>query len=429
MGLKNLWGATEGNRFLWLSLVITALFVVFEARYNIDLLNTLSNPDATSDEVDKLSHRGKLLASLGIAWVFGRVLITRVKPAILGLTLFMGLSIGVYIGLDFIYTKVIADLKPEVKVEGFNLFSYRMDLLTGKLSDPDIPSIKEHPVEGKILMGSFPIVLLDDRFMLPAQDIVSRKAGDKGNQVLQSASQQWPNYSRQMSDLSSGYKEFIDGSRKAVAYRAFGGVSKFQQQSGGLSPNPNLSRAQFVDMLRPSNHPRGASLRNAEAREIGKRPDGTVVYAKDLPYFMDRDTYLKWFAKEAEQAKAAAMPTTDTVETFRGITDINSAVFLPPMAIITSLSSALTNGVTLVLMVTAIGLGLIPQLQIAASWLKKLATPLMVVIVSGIVFLMPSHVFQKGTPLYDLETTMHNQIGFAGQVWSRLSGIQAKLIN
>ena len=46
-----------------------------------------------------------------------------------------------------------------------------------------------------------------------------------------------------------------------------------------------------------------------------------------------------------------------------------------------------------------------------------------------IVLLMPSHVFKQGTPLYDLETVMHKEVGIAGQIWSRLSGIQAKLLN
>ena len=429
MDYKNLWGIAEGRRYLAVSLAITALFVFFEWRYNLDLLSTLSNPDATSDAVDGLSQRGKLLASLGITWVFGRILITKIKPAIIGLAIFLVCSVAVYIALDQTYTRVIAGLKPEVKVEGFNLFSYRRDLLTGKLSDPDIALPKDHPVEGKILMGSFPIVLLDDRFMLPAQDIVARKAGDQSNAVLQNASRQRPAYLRQMGELNSGYQEFISGSRQAYQYRAFGGIKKFQQRSGGLSPNPNLTRPQFVDMLRSANHAKGEQLRKSEAREIGKRPDGTAVYARELPYFMDRTAYMNWFESQASQAKAAAMPTTQTVETFKGIRDINAAVFLPPMAIITSLTSALTNAVTLILMLAAIGLGAVPRFATTALWLKRLTAPVMVLIVVVIVLLMPSHVFKTGTPLFDLETVMHKEVGVAGQIWSRLSGIQAKLLN
>ncbi|MES2978121.1 MAG: hypothetical protein V4731_06845 [Pseudomonadota bacterium] len=429
MAYKNLWGIAEGRRYLAASLAITALFVFFEWRYNLDLLDTLSNPDATPDAVDRLSQRGKLLASLGITWVFGRILITRIKPAIIGLALFLLSSTAVYIALDQTYTRVIAGLKPEVKVEGFNLFSYRHDLLTGRLSDPDIPLPEDHPVHGKILMGSFPIVLLDDRFMLPAQDIVARKADDQSKAVLENASHEWPAYLRQMSELSKGYDEFITGSRRAYQYRTAGGIKKFQQRSGGLFPDPHLTRAQFVDMLRGAHHPQGEQLRRSEAREIGKRPDGNRVYARDLPYFMDRASYMNWFEAQASKARAAAMPTTQTVESYKGIRDINAAVFLPPMAIITSLTSALTNAVTLTLMLAALGLGVTPGCSKAALWLMRLTGPLMVLIVALVVLSMPSHVFQQGTPLYDLESLMHREVGVAGQIWSRLSGIQAKLLN
>lgn len=429
MDYKNLWGIAEGRRFLAVSLVITALFVFFEARYNIDLLNTLSNPHATIDSVDSLSQQGKLLASLGITWVFGRMLITRIKPAIIGLAIFLACTGAVYIGLDQLYVRVIAGLKPEVKVEGFNLFSYRRDLLRGKLSDPDIPLPKEHLTDGKILMGSFPIVLLDERFMLPAQDMVAREAVDQSNQVLWSAGQQWPAYQRQMIELNNSYKEFISGSHDAEKYRRYGGIRSFEKRSGGLSPNPNLTRDQFIDMLRGASHPKSDRLRLSEARVIGKRPDGTAVLAREVPYFMDQKTYMSWFKSRANQTKAAAMPTTQTVENFKGISAINSAVFLPPMAIITSLTSALTNAVTLALMLLAIGLAAVPCLRAIVIWLKRLTTPLMILIVAAIVLLMPSHVFRINTPLYDLETTMHKEVGLAGQIWSRLSGIQAKLLN
>lgn len=427
-GFRYLWGLTRDSRFWAVSLAITALFVFFEARYNLDLLNTLSNPYATRDSVDALSHRGKLLGSLGISWVFARTLITRVRPPVIGLCAFLGCAALVYAGLDQTYTRVIANLDPEVKVEGFNLFSYRRDLLTDRLFDPDIPLPKEHPVEGRILMGSFPIVLLDDRFMLPAQDIVARKAADKGNQILAAAQQQWPAYLRQMVQINRFYQEFINGSRTALMYRAFGGIQKFQQRTGGLKPNPNLTRWQFLDVLRTSSLPQAEQLRQAEAREIGRRPDGTIVHAGDVPYFMDHRSYIAWFEAQANEAKAQALPTADTVESFKDIRDINAAVFLPPMAIITSLTSAVTNGVTLVIMLIALALGLLRATRPIGIRLRKFSTPLMMAFVAIIVTAMPSHVFSKGTPLYDLETLMHTRVGFAGHLWSRLSGIQALLL-
>lgn len=428
-GALNLWGWVRVERFVWIALVITAAFVWFEARYNIDLLNTLSDPNASSKAVDQLSQRGKLLASLGITWAVARSLIIKIKPAVAGLAAFCGVATGVYFALDITYTRVIAGLDREVKVEGFNLFNYRRDLLTERLFDPDIPLPAKDPVAGRILMGAFPIVILDERFMLPARDIVERKANDKSRTVLAKAEQNWPRYQRQMYELDNSYREFINQSRRAFNYRAFGGIQRFRRESQGLEPGPYLSRDGFINMLRNADHPRGEALRAAEKREIGKRPDGTILRAGEVPYFMSWGWYINWFRTQASEAKAAALPTAETIETFRGIDDINAAVFLPPMAIITSLTSALTNLITLVLMLVSIGLVSAGRhFEKIGQLVMRYAAPLMLVIFFGAIVAMPSHIFEQGTPMHELESSMHEQVGLAGKVWSRLSNVQALLL-
>lgn len=426
-GLLDLHGFTRSEHFVWLVLVMSVLLVVLEAGYNIDLLNTLSNPNADSASVGELSQRGKLLGAFGISWALFRVLLTRIQPAAAGLAAFLAVVFVTYQALDLTYTKVISGLKPEIKVQGFNLFSYRRDILTEKLSDPDIPHPKDAPIIGKILMGAFPIVILDERFMLPAQDIVERKAGDKSKAVMLKAEKAWPEYNRNMRELSQAYGEYLQQSKKAYQYKAWGGINKFRQRSGGMEPNPGATRTQFIATLRASKHPKGAQLRKSEERVIGKRPDGSPVYAKELPYFMERQQYLQWFEAQAKQARESALPTAKSVESFKGIEDVNAAVFLPPMAIITSLTSAMTNAISVLLIFIAMVFAAIPATKSIAQGLKKAATPIMVMILAILLYAMPDHVFAKGTALYDLETTMHQEIGLAGQIWSRLSNLQ-KLI-
>ncbi len=426
-GLLDLNGFTRSGHFVWLILAVSSLLVFLEAGYNIDLLNALSNPVADSTSVSELSQRGKLLGSFGLSWALFRGLITRIKPAAAGLAAFLTVVFVIYHALDFTYTKVIAGLRPEIKVQGFNLFSYRRDILTGKLSDPDIPHPKDAPIIGKILMGAFPIVILDERFMLPAQDIVERKAEDKSKAVMTKAEKAWPEYDRNMQELSHAYGEYIQQSKKAYQYKAWGGVNKFRQRSGGIEPNPNASRMQFIQALRTSKHPKGEQLRKSEDRIIGNRPDGSPVHAREIPYFMGHQQYLDWFEKQAQQARDSALPTVKSVESFNGIMDVNAAVFLPPMAIITSLTSAMTNAISVLLILIAMGLATTPTTQKIADGLKKAATPIMVTILAVVLYAMPDHVFSKGTALYDLETTMHQEIGLAGDIWSRLSNLQ-KLI-
>lgn len=429
MQVLDLWGLTRTRWLAWVALVVTGAFVFLEARYNLALLDTLINPSASREHIAALSDQGKLLASIGLAWVCGRMLLERVRPALLGLLILATLSWLVYRGLDHLYTSVIRDLPPAVKLKGFSLFSYRQDLLTGKLSDPDIPMPSDDPVSGRLVMGSFPIVLLDERFMLPARDIIERKANDRIRFVLKDAEAAFPDYERQMHELNRGYREFIDGSRQAFQYKAMGGIEQFRKKSGGLTPNPNLTRDQFVDMLRSSQHPKGKDLRDGEAKVVAKRPDGKPFVAGDVPKFMDRKRYMAWFEKELSAIRDAALPTEQTIEQMAGIDDMNSAVFLPPMAMISSLTSALTNALTFVLLAVA----LVLQMRAAApaqrlgQWLLRLGTPLMLVGFAALLLLMPAYVLPVG-PMRDLEVKMHRQVGWAGLAWSRLSNVQVLLI-
>lgn len=425
----NLWDFVRSPGMQVLVLLVTAAFVVLEARYNLDLLGTIADPGATREAVQSVSDRGKVLTALGISWVLGRFLLEWVRPTILGLALLGGLGWGVYSGLDHVYATVIRDLPTDVKLKGFSLFNYRYDLLTGKLSDPDIVLPKDDPVIGRLMMGAFPIVVLDQRFMLPANDIVERKANDAVRFVLKDAEKSWPDYARNMQELQKGWREFKSGSEQAVAYKASGGLEEFRRKSGGLEANPSLTLEQFVDMLRDSRHPKGLALRDAEARQVGRRPDGTPVTAREVPKFMGRQQYFDWFAAQAKEARDKALPTEKTIETMSGIQEINSAVFLPPMAMLASLTSALTNALTFVLLAGSAIASRVgpPPVHRAGQVLQRYATPFMLALLLVTLLAMPRHVFPEG-PLRGLETKMHARVGVAGMLWSRLSNIQVLLL-
>lgn len=636
-------GFAQKPIFVWFVIAITALMVILEAKYNIDLLNALSDPNAESSVASDLSQRGKLLAACGITWAVARGLLTKVRPFLAGLAAFIALAFATYHGLDYTYGKVISGLAPEVKVMGFNLFSYRRDLLNGTLVDPDIPLPKNDPVTGKIFMGAFPIVILDERFMLPAQDIVDRKANDKQAEVMKMAKEKWLSYSKSMRKLNDAhadyvnaarvangsasldqewndysiqmtklgkahdsfveasrkaqgkanlthewssyqknmnsiedaYNQYIDGSRKAYRYGNTG-INRFREQSKGLEPNPNLSRAQFLVMLKGSSHPKAQEIRQAENREIGRNPNGTAIYARELPYFLSKDgfekwvanrareslkstglepnsgvsrnlfvdllrksqgsagedlrkreekelgltaggepvrvkdmpyfmnrpdfntwstnlakdtlrakgldagqdtsrekfvdllraakstegerlrqaesqeiarrpdgtpllagevpyflnyeQYMEWVGSEAQKTRQMVMPTKETVEGFARIEEVNSAIFLPPMAIVSSLTSALTNGISLVLMLGSMVLMASPLTQAGGRVISRFSLPLMLGIFATLLYMMPPHVFQDGSPIHDLETQFHERVGTAGVIWSKLSNIQKNIL-
>lgn len=429
-GALDLWGVTRTRALTYVALAITAAFVVLEIAYNLDLLDAIIDPTSTREQVQGLSERGKLLTSLGLAWVVGRFLLERLRPALLGVLMLAAVAGVTYTALDHLYTTVIRDLPPQVKLQAFRLFSYRQDLLAGRLSDPDITLPKDDPVRGRVLMGAFPIVLLDQRFMLPASDVIERKANDSVRFALKDAEAGWADYDRKMSELRKGHQDFVAGSRQAVQNRAFGGIEQFRKRSGGLEPAPNMSISEFVEMLRRSQHPQGKALREAEANQVGRRQDGSPILAGDLPRFMSRQQYLDWFSAEAKAARDRLMPTIGNIHGMAGIDDINAAVFLPPMAMIASLASALTNALTFVLISCGLLLTLAPQAvaKRVGDRLRRFATPLMLAAFLAILLVVPGHVFPPG-PLRGLEDRMHRELGMPGQVWSRISNVQVLVLS
>lgn len=50
---------------------------------------------------------------------------------------------------------------------------------------------------------------MDDRYMLPAQDILERKANDKSKEVLSVADEKWVEYDKGMKKILDAYEKFI----------------------------------------------------------------------------------------------------------------------------------------------------------------------------------------------------------------------------
>jgi hypothetical protein len=515
---------------------------------------------------------------------------------------------------------------------------YRHDLLKGDLEDPDIPSVREEPVIGKIFMGAFPIVLLDERFMIPAQAYVIRRADLEVEEAARLAEEKWPQYEKSMNDLDAGYEKFIAWSKKTAGdelseewgqyalqmqqldesfqrYRSaremavgkadlarewklyndqmdlfrakhaefiagsrkVAGVAqkhhdeairRFRAASGGLNPDTNVSLASFPDLLKRSSH--GKRIRAGEERVIGQNPDGSPVQAREIPYFLGRPEFEKWIEKraaqglrdaglplekamtreqflawarsagtpgskalrtheernygpsdrpvfgrdipyfmdsaefmrwtghkvretmlaydmppdaslsrdgfmdllrkakskegealreterrllvalpdgtqlrvgdvpyfmdyasyrqwakdEVERLKAKLVPTEENVNEFATINQSNAAVFVPPMAIVSSLTSALVNAISLLILLLASALVRFPATRKAGTYANKFAVPLMLAAFAALVLAMPSHVFRADSEAWNLENRFHERIGLAAQLWSRLSNVQ-----
>jgi hypothetical protein len=191
-----------------------------------------------------------------------------------------------------------------------------------------------------------------------------------------------------------------------------------------MPPDASLSRDEFMNLLRKARSKEGESLREAERHLLVALPDGTKLKVGDVPYFMDHENYRQWAKDEVNRLRAKLVPTEENVHEFATINQINAAVFVPPMAIVSSLSSALVNAISFLILLSAAVFTLIPATRKVGTHVGKFAVPLTLAAFAALVLAMPSHVFRPDTEAWNLENQFHQQIGVAAQLWSRLSNVQ-----
>lgn len=411
----------------------TLAYVVIELRYNRSLLALFSLSNPSKEVIDRLSNEGKLLASIGITWAFGRGPIQRLRnPIAILLTSVFAVG-GMYWTISSIYDHTIHNLSPSTKVDGWHLAAYRQSLLNGKLVDPDIPLPAQVGAIGSIVMTSFPLVMFDDRYMVPARDILERKATDFERHMIRQAEQRWPAYSSNMDRLNSLYQEYLQGSARAVQFGQ-AGIKEFRKRSGGMDPNPKATREMFLQKLRGSSHPEVRRLNAAESEIIwidnkGK-PTERIIYGRDIPYFMNHTQYYAWFRERAKHIRLQVLPTVETVERTEGINDINAAVFIPPMAMITSLLSVIANvAALLVIAVTALFALWPKSWGIFHRYLWIFGPTVTITALVASFMLASGSIFSPGTPMHDLEKTMHHEVGWPGKLWSKAASIQLIVFN
>ena len=417
-----------------LSIAFTCLYLYFETRYNRALLDLFSIPDPTKSVIDNLSREGKFLAAIGLCWALLRPAISKLQGRIRQVAAFIACVVLVYVGLVIFYDRVIAGLDAQTKVDGFHLAAYRKELLQGFIIDPDIPLPKTSAVQSAIVMTSFPLVMFDDRYMVPARTVLELKAGDISRYYLKKVDAAWPKYALQMRELRSGHEQYIDGSKKVEQISPIfkqRARQKFDTQSGGMTPNSHASMDYFLTQLRVSRSESARKLVQGEEEVVFIENEGTPrahsVKGKDIPKFLSRDQFINHFKKKIDDARNEIVPTAATVEKAKGINDINAAVFVPPMAMVTSLISILTN-LTGVIWIVLIGA--IASVPKAGSWTNrlKMLTPVAVVgVVCTIYLMVPSKAFPPDTPMADLENKMQASIGWPGVFWSKSAIIQSTI--
>jgi hypothetical protein len=87
-----------------------------------------------------------------------------------------------------------------------------------------------------------------------------------------------------------------------------------------MPPNVNLSRDDFLVLLRKSSSKEGQQLRDIENRVLDVLPDGTQLKIGDIPYFMDREVYHQWMRNEITKRRKKELKSRKTGRSFKTAT-------------------------------------------------------------------------------------------------------------
>lgn len=417
-------------------LFVTVVYLGFELRYNRGLLELFSQVEINQKAIDDLSIEGKVLASVGLVWALLRGVVARVRHLLAKMALFAAASGAVYAALSATYDHVIQNLAAETKVDGFHLAAYRRALLEGSVVDPDVPLPAKYGALGSVFMVSIPLILFDDRYLVPARSILELRAKVIEDYYWKKVDTGWAKYDRQMRLVRASYQQYVDGSRRVEATPALlrsRARNQFHRESGGMLPNSRASMSDFLSELSRSSSAAARQYREAQQEivfiEREGTPDATPVRGSDLPKLMNQEQFRQFFGERIAAARLELLPTPGTVERTARINDINSSVFVPPMAMATSLLTILANTFNALWIVITFPLQVIRPFasSLFARSLRLLAPLFTLCAIVLLLVFTRAFVFPERTPMRQLEQSMHSRMGTAGILWSRAAVFQSWL--
>ncbi|CAM8621098.1 hypothetical protein MCEMSHM24_02423 [Comamonadaceae bacterium] len=231
----------------FLLVIITCLYIWFEARWNVMLVATIFQGDASKKEIESLVMNGRWLAAFGLTWFLCKGLFGRESKSIRGLILSFafvaGATVCTYALISHGYEKVISAV-PDRSATTFAMAASERQI-----------AIQKDELEP--MAAVFWALKLAD----PAQKGIDQKLGEavaEGRQLaiaawpeLQSKISSVPNREILLSQFDAAYEQFLAASQRSKAWtngNQQANESEFQRLTG-MRPNAKATRGQFAAEL------------------------------------------------------------------------------------------------------------------------------------------------------------------------------------
>lgn len=332
---------------LWVSFVITLLYLLAEIVYNVGLVRMLSTPGLSKETIEGMEVIGKAMASIGITLFISRLV--QLRRA----WLYLLLTVVIYLTLGVAVNRVIDQLPEHTKRAGHWLGMYRVAALEGHVADQSL-NTPGHALSSGQRMALVNLALLmygDQREVeKAARQYLVAKVGDHINYAA--LEHDFDRFWRTYSDASAKLEPLWDWYRKKI-------LAEEQR-------NPTLR--EFVAEVEKSAqyggkmHEYNRTVLYKGNPVLGLAP----VTARNIPLFLNQEQLRNYVSMLIESEKFAAAnhfapdAGKTSAQSAQLTRDLSFSVFIPPVSMSLSLFSTFLNVASLVGVALALALSAAP---------------------------------------------------------------------
>lgn len=331
----------QRKNFILLCLSFSLLYCVFEIYWMRDLINLISNHEATREEIDQSIMQGRILAALGICFaLFKGVLIYKSISLILRVAIFSALVFLAFKLIDFGYKKAVEWIPANESVMILALTTYRTGMLNQSIVDDDLKPALDDPMA----LVYWPLILFDTKFSAPVIHLFESRRSIMINEISSDKISDYDVNSRNFPQIRSALaaankfeEEYLNMQNR------LGARSTRQRQHCGMRLYSAMSRTEFAEQLKRNTCDR-------QARTLGVRYlDGTFINAENAKnqagelFYMNRDQAIRSIRDSVALSVDRNLPMVNTIKNNSQAMDLVSAMVTPILALSLATVSVILN--------------------------------------------------------------------------------------
>jgi hypothetical protein len=341
-------------------LAITGTYIWLEASWNVGLLQSMSDPSASPQDIDWMVTEGRWLAAFGTSWALLKSTFMKkadhVGSGVAAAMLIAGATVVGFAGIGRLYETAVEALPPAQSLQMYKTAVHRTWAVAGELKD------KDASLRDPVAVALWPLKVADAGQAKSIERVFADRAENAGKEAAEKARQEWPEVQAKLNagaDPGEARKEFEElyitfkvMSAKTRSFFSSWQAQREQQMTEftGFKPDPGATPEAFAQQLLRSRIQRHRDLGKLFLQTQGGSVD-PVVYSKgsfvlkgsDFRNVKTEEDFVRMVTKKATNGLVANAPTVENVKGRPDAGTVIAAAMVPSMAMVMSCLGVLLN--------------------------------------------------------------------------------------